>query len=57
MRNVRSKSSVDSITSVFQKKFKDKLNFIDKHGNICHIFEKKDPNIVIIPPKRFSIEK
>lgn len=35
----RKKSTIDSIKSEFQLKFKDKISFINKQGILCSVFE------------------
>lgn len=35
----RKKSTIDSIKSEFQLKFKDKISFINKQGILCCMFE------------------
>lgn len=38
MRKNKSKSLVNSITSEFQYKFRNKMNFVNKQGYLCTMF-------------------
>jgi hypothetical protein len=37
----KSKSSVESITAQFHEKFRDKMNFVNKQGIMCPMFEQQ----------------
>lgn len=47
MLRKRSQSTVESITSEFQLKFKDKINFLNKQGIICSLFESQTPRTLL----------
>ena len=49
MLRKRSQSTVESITSEFQLKFKDKINFVNKQGIICTLFESQTPRTPLQP--------
>lgn len=45
----RSRSTVESIKSEFQLKFKDKISFVNKQGIICSMFENPTQSVELKP--------